>query len=138
MPFVGYGRAVHDPIRAIYDFVDNYEEMRLTKYSEILEPLEIRDKIQQIIEKMKKGLVFLKADIRGKYLIEYIPAENACVPIEAYGYMDVNCFWVSGSCKEHGYAIDVLDKCIEDAKQKGKAQNAPFAWDDFALFYKSD
>ena len=49
--------------------------------------------------------------------------------------MDVNCFWVSGSCKEHGYANDLLDECIEDAKQKGKAQNAPFAWDDFALFY---
>lgn len=35
--------------------------------------------------------------------------------------MHINCFWVSGSCSGHGYANDLLDRCIEDAKQKGKA-----------------
>lgn len=37
MPFVGYDRTVHDLEKAIYDFVDNHEEMGLTKYSEIIE-----------------------------------------------------------------------------------------------------
>ena len=94
--------------------------------------------------RMKEGLVFLKADIRGKCFIEYIPAENAWVPIEAEGYMHINCFWVSGSCKGHGYANDFLDRCIEDAKQKGKAgitvissaKKKPFLSDPKYLAYK--
>ena len=71
-------------------------------------------------ERMKEGLVFLKGDIRGKCFIEYIPAENAWVPIDAEKYMHINCFWVSGSCKGHGYANELLDACINDAKEKGK------------------
>ncbi len=71
--------------------------------------------------RMQEGLVFLKADIRGKCFIEYIPAENAWVPIQADNYMHINCFWVSGSCKGHGYANDLLERCIQDARQKGKA-----------------
>lgn len=71
-------------------------------------------------ERIKEGLVFLKGDIRGKCFIEYIPAECAWVPILAEGYMHINCFWVSGSCKGQGYADDLLKQCIADAKQKGK------------------
>ncbi|MDD4432061.1 MAG: GNAT family N-acetyltransferase, partial [Parabacteroides sp.] len=71
-------------------------------------------------ERMQEGLVFLKADIRGKCFIEYIPAEHAWVPIQADNYMHINCFWVSGSCKGHGYANDLLERCIQDARQKGK------------------
>ena len=48
-------------------------------------------------ERFQEGLVFLKGDIRGKCFIEYIPAENAWVPIKADNYMHINCFWVSGS-----------------------------------------
>ena len=33
---------------------------------------------------------------RGKCFIEYIPAENAWVPIEAAGWLYINCLWVSG------------------------------------------
>lgn len=95
-------------------------------------------------DRMKEGLVFLKADIRGKCFIEFIPAENAWVPIEAEGYMHINCFWVSGSCKGHGYANDLLDRCIESAKQKGKAgltvisssKKKPFLSDQKYLAYK--
>lgn len=72
-------------------------------------------------ERLKDGLVFLKGDIRGKCFIEYIPAEHAWVPITAENYMHINCFWVSGSCKGHGYADDLLKRCISDAKEKGKS-----------------
>lgn len=72
-------------------------------------------------ERLKEGLVFLKGDIRGKCFIEYIPAENAWVPIAAENYIHINCFWVSGSCKGHGYADDLLKRCMEDAKGKGKS-----------------
>ena len=72
-------------------------------------------------ERLKEGLVFLKGDIRGKCFIEYIPAEYAWVPIEAENYMHINCFWVSGSCQGHGYANDLLNTCIADAKAAGKS-----------------
>ena len=67
------------------------------------------------------GLTFIKSTERGKCFIEYIPAEHAWIPIVASGYMYIDCFWVSGSLKGHGYANDLLNKCIEDSKAKGKA-----------------
>lgn len=73
-----------------------------------------------LAERLDEGLVFLKSAERGKCFIEYIPAEYAWVPIEAEGYMHINCFWVSGSFKGHGYANELLNACIEDAKEKGK------------------
>lgn len=72
-------------------------------------------------ERFQEGLVFLKGDIRGKCFIEYIPAENAWVPIKADNYMHINCFWVSGSCKGNGYSNDLLEQCIADAKNEGKS-----------------
>lgn len=71
-------------------------------------------------ENLPDGLVFLKADVRGKVFIEYMPAENAWYPIDAPGYMHINCFWISGQYKGKGYANELLDRCIEDAKAKGK------------------
>ena len=46
----------------------------------------------------------LGGEERGKCFIEYIPGENAWVPIEAEGYLYINCLWVSGSLKGHGTA----------------------------------
>lgn len=34
--------------------------------------------------------------------------------------MYINCFWVSGSLKGHGYANDLLNECIKDSRNKGK------------------
>lgn len=95
-------------------------------------------------DRLKEGLVFLKGDIRGKCFIEYIPAEYAWVPIIADGYMHINCFWVSGACKGHGYANDLLEYCIDDAKRKGKAgltvisseKKKPFLSEPKYLMYK--
>lgn len=66
------------------------------------------------------GLVFLKSTERGKCFIEYIPAENAWNPINADGYMHIDCLWVSGSFKGHGYSNDLLNACIEDSREKGR------------------
>lgn len=71
-------------------------------------------------DRLDDGLVFLKADARGKCFIEYIPAEKAWLPIDAPGYMHIDCFWVSGQFKGHGYANDLLDACIQDGKRQGK------------------
>lgn len=66
------------------------------------------------------GLVFKRLDARGKVFIEYIPAENAWCPIAAVEHMHINCFWVSGSFQGKGFANQLLERCIEDAKAKGK------------------
>lgn len=70
-------------------------------------------------ERFHDGLVFLKLNIRGKVFIEYIPAEKAWYPIDADGYMHIDCFWVSGQYKGQGYSNQLLEQCIEDAKAKG-------------------
>ena len=90
------------------------------------------------------GLVFLKSVERGKCFIEYIPAENAWNPILADGYMYIDCLWVSGSLKGHGYSSDLLDACIQDSKAKGKkglcvlssAKKKPFLSDPQFLRHK--
>ncbi len=71
-------------------------------------------------ERFGDGLVFLKSKERGKCFIEYLPAENAWNPIEADGYMYLNCLWVAGSFKGHGYSLDLLNACMDDSKSKGK------------------
>ena len=71
-------------------------------------------------QRFAAGLVFYRSEARGKCFIEYIPAENAWVPIEAEGYLYIDCLWVSGSLKGHGYSTDLLDECIRDARSQGK------------------
>ena len=73
-----------------------------------------------LADRFEEGLVFLKSVERGKCFIEYIPAENAGVPIKADGYMDIDCLWVSGSFKGHGYSTDLLNACIDDSIEKGR------------------
>ena len=70
--------------------------------------------------RLEEGLVFLKCNVRGKCFIEYIPAEYAWSPIEADGYMYIDCLWVSGQFKGHGYSNLLLDECIRDSREKGK------------------
>lgn len=73
-----------------------------------------------LAERFEDGLVFKKGDVRGKCFIEYIPAEKAWSPIEAAGYMFINCLWVSGKFSGQGNANLLLKECIEDSKAKGK------------------
>lgn len=71
-------------------------------------------------ERLDEGLVFLKCNVRGKCFIEYIPAEYAWAPIEADGYMYIDCLWVSGQFKGQGYSTLLLDECIKNSKEKGR------------------
>ena len=45
---------------------------------------------------------------------------GALVPIDAAGWLYINCLWVSGSLKGHGYSSDLLEECLRDAKAQGK------------------
>ena len=90
------------------------------------------------------GLVFYRSEERGKCFIEYIPAEYAWHPIVADGFMHIDCMWVSGSFKGHGYSNDLLKECIRDAREKGKkglcilssAKKKGFLADPKYLLYK--
>ena len=62
------------------------------------------------------GYVFKKVDVRGKVFIEYVPVENGWLPIQAPGYMLINCFWVSGQYKGKGHGNALLKECENDAK----------------------
>lgn len=81
---------------------------------------QVASKKAWLFDRMTEGLVFLRADTRGKCFIEYLPAEYAWVPVKADGYMFINCFWVAGSLKGNGYATELLDACIKDSREKGK------------------
>lgn len=106
--------------------------------------VQVSSKKAWLKERFADGLVFLKSAERGKCFIEYIPAENAWVPIIAEGYMYIDCLWVSGSFKGHGYSNDLLGECIRDSKEKGKkglcilsaAKKKPFLADPKYLKYK--
>ncbi|MBR1643111.1 MAG: YoaP domain-containing protein [Butyrivibrio sp.] len=106
--------------------------------------VQVSSKKAWLSDRFDEGLVFLKGAERGKCFIEYIPAENAWIPIVADGYMYIDCLWVSGSFKGHGYSSDLLNACIEDSKEKGKkglcilaaAKKMPFLSDPKFLKYK--
>ncbi len=106
--------------------------------------VQVSSKKAWLADRFKEGLVFLKSTERGKCFIEYIPAENAWNPIEADGYMYIDCLWVSGSFKGHGYSNDLLGACIEDSRQKNRkglcilssAKKKPFLADPRFLKYK--
>lgn len=71
-------------------------------------------------ERLNEGLVFLKGDVRGKCFIEYIPAEYAWTPIDADGYMYIDCLWVSGQFKGQGNSNLLIEECIRDSKAQGR------------------
>lgn len=82
--------------------------------------IQVASKKAWLKDRLDEGLVFLKCDVRGKCFIEYIPAEYAWAPIEANGYLYIDCLWVSGQYKGHGYSNLLMDECIRDGKTKGK------------------
>ncbi|MBR3356996.1 MAG: YoaP domain-containing protein [Solobacterium sp.] len=106
--------------------------------------VQVSSKKAWLKDRFNDGLVFLKSTERGKCFIEYIPAENAWNPIDAPGFMYIDCLWVSGSFKGHGYSSDLLNMCIDDSKAKGRkglcilsaAKKKPFLADPKYLKYK--
>ena len=99
---------------------DNLEQEHICCAISNNKDVQVMSKKAWLRDRLDEGLVFLKGNVRGKCFIEYIPAEYAWTPIEANGYMYINCLWVSGQFKGHGYSTILLDECINDSKEKGK------------------
>ena len=106
--------------------------------------VQVASKKAWLLDRFDEGLVFLKSAERGKCFIEYLPAEAAWNPIDAEGYTYIDCLWVSGSFKGHGYSNDLLNECIRDSKAQGRkglcilssAKKKPFLADPKYLKYK--
>ena len=123
---------------------DNLEEEHICCAISNNKDVQVASKKAWLRERFDDGLVFLKSVERGKCFIEYIPAEKAWAPIEAGGYLYVDCLWVSGSFKGHGYSNDLLTSCIEDGRKTGRtglcilssSKKRPFLADPKYLRYK--
>lgn len=71
--------------------------------------------------RMAEGLRFVKLDVRGKVFIEYAPAEVAWRPVVAPGFLVIHCLWVSGRFAKQGHAGRLLEHCLGEAREEGRA-----------------
>ena len=123
---------------------DNLEQEHICCAISNNKDVQVASKKAWLADRFEEGLVFLKSAERGKCFIEYIPAESAWNPIDADGYTYIDCLWVSGSFKGHGYSNDLLDACVKDSKAQGKKglcilsaeKKKPFLADPKYLRYK--
>ena len=123
---------------------DNLEKEHICCALSSNKDAQVSSKKAWLAERFDEGLVFLKGSERGKCFIEYLPAEHAWNPIDADGYTYIDCLWVSGSLKGHGYSNDLLEACMADSKAKGSkglcilcaAKKKPFLADPKYLRYK--
>lgn len=83
--------------------------------------LGVQGKRSWLADRITEGHIFRKLDANGKVFIEYTPLEKAWIPVIGENYLYIYCLWVSGSFKGKGYAKELLDYCIEDAKRQKKS-----------------
>lgn len=82
--------------------------------------LGVQNKKEWLKERIKEGHVFRKLNAKGKVFVEYAPLEWAWTPINGKDFLYIYCLWVSGRFKGHGYANELIEYVIEDAKRQGK------------------
>ncbi len=99
---------------------DNIEQEHICCAISNNKDVQVASKKAWLTDRFDDGLVFLRSVERGKCFIEYLPAENAWNPIDAEGYLYIDCLWVSGAFKGHGYSNDLLEACIQDGREQGK------------------
>lgn len=80
----------------------------------------VRNKKDWLKERIKEGHVFRKLDAQGKIFVEYAPLEKAWSPVQGKDFLYIYCLWVAGSFKGNGYAKELLEYVIADAKKQGK------------------
>ncbi len=80
----------------------------------------VRNKKDWLKERIKEGHVFRKLDAQGKIFVEYAPLEKAWCPVHGKDFLYIYCLWVAGSFKGNGYAKELLEYVIADAKKQGK------------------
>lgn len=81
----------------------------------------IESKKKWLKDRLKEGHVFRKLDEKATVFIEYAPLEKAWVPIDGNNYYYIYCLWTLGNYRNKGYGKELLEYCINDAKEKNKS-----------------
>lgn len=80
----------------------------------------VQTKKEWLKERIQEGHIFRKLKVQGKVFIEYAPLEYAWIPIHGENFIYIYCLWVAGSFKGNGYAKELLEYAIEDARRQKK------------------
>lgn len=81
-----------------------------------------RRKLSWLQKRFDEGMK-IKLLFEGKRMvgfIEYIPAEFAWRVVNAPEYLVIHCLWVVGKSKGKGYGTQLVNECLEDARQLGR------------------
>lgn len=103
---------------------ENIADYGVCGYKDVKKHLELRRKIDWFKRYYPLGLR-IKALVSGKDgyqgMIEYIPGRYAHRPVDADGYMFIQCIFVGfrKEFKGKGYGSCMIDACINDAKEGG-------------------
>ena len=81
----------------------------------------VEAKRQWLAQRLPEGHVFRKLDEKATVFIEYAPLETAWVPILGDNYLYIYCLWVTGESKGRGYGRELMEYCLDDAREKGKS-----------------
>ncbi|WP_082067269.1 GNAT family N-acetyltransferase [Paenibacillus terrae] len=102
-----------------------------------------KQKLDWTEEGYNSGLVYvqLKIDKKPVGFIEYAPGEAAWRVVHADGYMVIHCLWVGVTGM--GYGTQLIQQCIQDAKQLGKKgvvvlSNADTSWAPESSIFKKN
>ena len=81
----------------------------------------IEAKKKWLSDRLNEGHVFRKLNAKATVFIEYAPLEKAWVPITGDNYYYVYCLWVLGDYRGKGYGKNLMEYCIDDAKENGRS-----------------
>lgn len=81
----------------------------------------VETKRQWLSERLKEGHVFRKLNKKATVFIEYAPLESAWVPIVGENFYYIYCLWILGEERGKGYARELMEYCLADAKKSGKS-----------------
>ena len=82
-------------------------------------------------QRFEEGLVGISERRKRQVLYRIYCRQNAWVPIEAGGYLYINCLWIAAASKGTGIPMHLLDECMRDAKAQGKKE-------DFVFFLRKE
>ena len=102
---------------------ENIADYGVCGYKDVKKHKELRNKIEWFNAYYPKGLkIKVVFSEKGGYqgMLEYLPGNFAHRPVNAENYMFIHCIFVGfkNEFKGQGYALSLIDACIEDAKEE--------------------
>jgi hypothetical protein len=112
-----------EDIKIIEFTPENIVNYGVCGYKDVDKHIELRKKIDWYAEYYPKGLRIIAIITKtGVYqgMLEYIPGKYAHRPVNADGYLFIHCLFAGfkKELKEKGYASQLLDTCVKEAKEQ--------------------